>query len=274
VALNPSLSPDERRVALFMAGDLFIFDLQSRTSNRLTIDPAVDFAGIWSPDGSRIAFASNRKGEFDLYQKNATGAGGDELLLQTPHQKIPTDWSQDAQFLLYRRLDAQTSFDIWALSMTDRKPFPVVQTANEERDAVFSPDGRWIAYQSNESGRFEIWVRPFPFPGTDVKEEERWQFSIGGGTQARWGRTGREIFYLALDGTLMSVPVQVQPGGHAIAPGPARPLFPSGLPVAFGGGTALPYYMVSRDGQRFLMSAAAQPPSAIPIKVLVNWQPK
>ena len=187
VVLNPSLSPDERRVALFTGGDIVIFDLRTRISNKLTLDPAVDFASIWSPDGSRIAFASNRKGEFDLYQKDVTGAGGDELLLETPDQKIPTDWSQDGRFLLYRRLDAKTSFDIWAFSMTDRKPFPVVQTPHEERDAVFSPDGRWIGYQSNESGRFEVWVRPFPFPGTEVKEEERWQFSSDGGSQVRWG---------------------------------------------------------------------------------------
>jgi hypothetical protein len=274
VALNPSLSPDERRVALFVGGDIRIFDLRSRTSNRLTLDPANDFAGIWSPDGRQIAFASNRKGEFDLYQKDATGAGGDELLLETPDQKLPTDWSQDGRFLLYRSLDAKTSFDIWALSMTDRKHFPVVRTPHEERDAVFSPDGRWIAYQSNESGRFEVWVRPFPSPGTEVKEEERWQFSSNGGSQVRWGRTGNEVFYLGLDGTLMSVPVEVQPGGRAVAPGRAVPLFPSGFPLAFGGGTALPWYMVSRDGQRFLMSTAPQPTSEIPIKVLVNWKPK
>lgn len=274
VALNPSLSPDERRVAMFMAGDIYIFDLGSGIPNRLTLDPMIDFAGVWSPDGGRIAFASNRKGEFDLYQKDATGAGGDELLLETPGQKIPTDWSLDGKFLLYRSLDAKTSFDIWALSMADRKPFPVVQTPHEERDAVFSPDGRWIAYQSNESGRFEIWVRPFPFPGTEVKGEERWQFSSEGGTRVRWGRTGNEIFFLALDGTLVAVPVEVQPGGRAVAPGRAVPLFSSGAPVAFGGGTALPSYMVSRDRQRFLMSTAPQLASTIPIKVLVNWKPK
>ena len=219
--LNPSLSPDQRRMAYFKDSDIWAFDLAAGTDSRLTLDPLVDFSVVWSPDNTQIAFGSNRSGVFDLYRKNVSGAGGDERLLATPEDKLPTDWSADGGFLLYRSVDPKTSFDIWALSMTDGKPFPIVKTEYEERDAQFSPDGRWIAYQSNESGLFEIWLRPFPFPGAPVKADERKQFSIGGGTQVRWARDSNEIFYTTLDGRLMAVRVRVEPDGRAVSWGPA-----------------------------------------------------
>jgi Tol biopolymer transport system component len=269
--LNPSLSPDQSRMAYFSGNDIWVFNLLTGTNPRLTLDSSLDFAAVWSPDNTRIAFGSNRSGVFNLYQKNVSGAGGDELLLATPEDKLPTDWSADGRFLLYRRLDPKTSFDIWALSITDRKPFPVVKTDHEERDAQFSPDGRWIAYQSNETGRFEIWLRPFPLPGATVKADERWQFSTGGGTQVRWARDSNEIFYTALDGRLMAVRVRVEPDGRAVSPGQTVELTGLGSPLIFGGGTALPLYMVSRDGKRFLMTVAPEPLSTVPISVLLNW---
>jgi Tol biopolymer transport system component len=146
-----------------------------------------------------------------------------------------------------------------------------VKTDHEERDAQFSPDGRWIAYQSNETGRFEIWLRPFPLPGATVKADERWQFSTGGGTQVRWARDSNEIFYTALDGRLMAVRVRVEPDGRAVSPGQTVELTGLGSPLIFGGGTALPLYMVSRDGKRFLMTVAPEPLSTVPISVLLNW---
>jgi Tol biopolymer transport system component len=275
VALNPSLAPGEDRIAMFTGKNIWLLDLRSGLPSRFTLDPAaLDFAGIWSPDGSRIIFCSNRKGAFNLYQKRATGAGGDELLLETSQDKVPTDWSKDGKFVLYRSLDPKTGFDIWALSLADRKAFPVVSTEREERDAQFSPDGKWIAYQSNETGRFEIWLRPFPFPGTDVKADDRWQVSIDGGTQVRWGPDGNELFYVALDGRLMAVPVGVTGGGQAIKAGAPVSLFAPGVPFIFGGGTALPSYMVARDGRRFLMTTTPVPPTSLPITVLLNWRPK
>ena len=162
------------------------------------------------------------------------------MLLASPEQKAPTDWSADGKFLLYRSLDPRTSFDIWALSMADGKPFPVLRTDHEERDAQFSPDGKWIAYQSNESDHSEIWVRPFPLPGAVVKADERWLVSRGGGTAVRWARDGTEIFYTALDGRLMSVPVHAGRDGRSVTLGPPVALFTSPAPLAFSGGTALP----------------------------------
>src|SRR5262249_3002756 len=149
--------------------------------SRFTSDAAVDAQPIWSPDGLRIAFKSNRKGRYELYTKPATGVGTEELLLTSGQDKQALDWSPDGRFLLYQNLDSKTGLDIWALPMSganasptgrshqeldgDGKPFPVVRTNFDEDLAQFSPDGKWIAYQSNESGRYEIYLQPFPGSG-------------------------------------------------------------------------------------------------------------
>jgi serine/threonine protein kinase len=273
IVMNAALSPDGRRVAWFNAGDIWLYDLTSRTPSRFTFDRANDFAAIWSPDARRIVFGSNRSGVFDLYVKDATGAGSDELLLSTPEPKLPTDWSSDGKFVLFRSLNPKTTFDIWALSMADRKPVPIARTPFEERDGQFSPDGKWIAYQSNESGRFEAWVRPFPASGSDVKPDERWQFTTGGATQVRWGHDGKEIFYVAPDGHLMAMPVSVEPGGRAVSHGAPVSLFQVGV-QPYSGGTALPWYVISRDSQRFLTTTFPQSLSNIPIRLLLNWHPQ
>lgn len=250
--------------------DVWLFEFASRTFNRLTFDPAVDLAAVWSPDGKSLAFCSNRKGAFDLYRKAATGAGGEELLLATDQDKAPTDWSPDGEYLLYRSLDPEGSFDVWGLHLRDGKPFPLVKTEHDDRNAQFSPDGRWIAYQSSETGRFEIWVRPFARPGSGAGADDKWQFSLGGGTGVRWSRDGRELFYQALDGQLMAVPVRLDGAGRSVSPGPALALFRWGDPLPFDGGAALPWYSVSRDSRRFLMTSAPLKATTTPITVDLN----
>src|SRR5262249_25337741 len=157
---------------------------------------------------------------------SSTGEGAEELLLASPQLKVATDWSRDGRFLLYRSLDPNLSYDIWALPMSganasptgrghqeiagDRKPFPVVQTNFDERDAQFAPDGKWIAYQSHESGRFEIYVQSFPGPGG----KER--ISTNGGTQVRWSYDGKELFYISADGRLMAVPIRFASSRHTV----------------------------------------------------------
>jgi hypothetical protein len=148
----------------------------------------------------------------------------------------------------------------------DRKPFPVVQTDFEERDAQFSPDGKWIAYQSNESGRFEIYVQPFPGPGG------RTQISTNGGAQVRWRPGGRELFYIALDERLMAVTIRVSSDGKAIDADAPIPLFGTHVGGAVQG-IYRPQYMVSPDGQRFLMSTVSEE-AASPITVILNWKPR
>ena len=167
VALNPALSPDGHRAALFAGqADIYLLDLLSKRLEQFTFDKALDFGAVWSPDGSQLIFSSTRKGQHDLYQKHASGAGGDTLLLESSENKVPTDWSADSKFLIYRNMDVNHNFDIRGLSLADKREFTVLATEHDERDAQLSSDGKWIAYQSNESGRFEVYVvrsaRPAP----------------------------------------------------------------------------------------------------------------
>jgi dipeptidyl aminopeptidase/acylaminoacyl peptidase len=291
--LNPSLSPDARRVALDRTlngnGDIWLLETARGVLSRFTFDAAGDLYPIWSPDGRRIAFHSNRKGVQDLYVKPATGAGSEELLLTTPQIKVPTDWSPDGRFLLFRSLDPNTVYDIWALPLEgDRKPplfgaslsapnsgeprrspgvggpFLVVRTNFDDRDAQFSPDGKWIAYQSNESGRHEIYVQRFPGPGG------KWQMSSNGGAQVRWRPDGKELFYIALDDRLMAIPLRFAPDGQAVEAGAPVPLFVTRVGGAVRG-RYTHQYMVSPDGQRFLMNTVTEQATS-PITVILNWK--
>jgi eukaryotic-like serine/threonine-protein kinase len=269
VTRNPSLSPDGRHVAL-MGGNgppgIWLLPLDRGTLTRFTLDAAlVQLDPVWSPDGSRLVFSSNRTGRSDLYQKPVTAAGKEELLLSTPEAKAASDWSADGRFLLYGTyFDPQMGMDIWALSLDDRKPFEVVRTNFDEKDGQFSPDGKWIAYQSNETGRFEIYVQPFPGPG------RREPISTNGGAQVRWRRDGRELFYIALDGRLMAVPIRFPTEGHVEAGAPV-PLFATRVGGAVRGPDRQ-QYAVSADGQRFLMSTVEM--STSPISVILNWKPQ
>jgi eukaryotic-like serine/threonine-protein kinase len=267
--LDPALSPDSRHVALQRTvngnPDVWLLELERSVLTRFTFDPAVDAYPIWSPDGSRIVFSSPRKAARDLYLKAATGAGNEELLLTTPQAKMATDWSRDGRFLLFGTLAGNA--DIWALPMDgDRKAFPVVQTTFNERLAQFSPDGKWIAYESNESGRYEVYAQAFPTSGG------KWQISTNGGAMARWGRDGKELFYVGLDGRLMSAPTTFSPDGRALQPGTPVALFMTHIGGAVQG-TNRHQYMVSPDGQRFLMNTITEEATS-PITVILNWRPK
>ncbi len=263
-----SLSPDGRRLATNRSvdgnTDVWIVDLARGVPSRITFDPASELQTIWSPDGSRLVLTSNRSGVYDLYSKSATDATPEELLLATPQNKAPNDWSPDGKFLLYRSPALTTGFDLWALPMDgDRKPFPVVQTDFEERDGQFSPDGNWIAYQSNASGRVEIYVQPF-------RGGNREQVSTDGGAQVRWRRDGKELFYIALDGRLMAVPIALNAAARTIAAGVPTALFNTRIGGAIQGVLAH-QYAVASDGQRFLMATISEVRTAA-ITVILNWK--
>ena len=267
----PSLSPDRLRLALNRTlngnTDVWTLDLGRSLLSRFTFDIAADTFPIWSPDGDRIVFNSNRQGVYNLYEKRVTGSGNERLLLATPQNKAPVDWSPDGRFVLYRSPTLTTGFDLWALPMDGTgKPFPVAQTDFDERDGQFSPDGKWVAYQSNESGRSEVVVQPFPGPG------EKLQISTNGGGQVRWRPDGKELFYIALDGRLMAVPIRMGSNGQSIEAAPAVPLFATRV----GGGQQLDrqQYVVSPDGRRFLMNTLAEGDNPSPITVILNWRPK
>ena len=166
---------------------------------------------------------------------------------------------------MYRVVGAKTGFDLWALSLMDGRTFPLVQTEFAEKEAQFSPDGKWFAYQSNESGRFEIYIRPFP----DFDRARYGPMSSNGGIHVRWSRDGKELFYLGLDNTLMAVPIAVASDGQRIEAGTAVPLFRANPNP--GSALYVQPYAVSPDGQRFLVNTIAEVTS--PITVILNWKP-
>jgi dipeptidyl aminopeptidase/acylaminoacyl peptidase len=247
-------------------GDLYIIEMTGEF-HRFTFDPAYDLGAVWSPDRSRIAFSTNRNGRYDLFEKVASGASDELPLLVTPRDKTPCDWSTDGRFLLYSSDDAKTGSNLWALSLGDRKSFPVVQTSADVREGQFSPDGRWVAYVSNETGIDEVYIQRFPGPGGKS------QASINGGVDPRWARDGRELFYVAPDGKLMAVAIHVDADGRAVNAGPRTALFPTrfatGSSVTLGF-NARPQYAVAPDG-RFLMNVTADDNVPSPISIVLNW---
>jgi Tol biopolymer transport system component len=241
--------------------DLWLCDVSGGNSQRFTFDPAVDINPVWSPDGSRIVWASTRDGTPNLYQKAASGAGEETLLLKSDYGKIPTDWSRDGRFIIYRQNESKTKWDVWFLPVTgsgEAKPFPVVRTEASEIAGTLSPDGRWLAYASDVSGRYEVYVQSFPGGGG------KRQVSTDGGSGLCWRRDGRELFYHAGDGKLMAVPVS---SGESLEVGAAVALF------EFRGGTigVNAPYVVTADGQHFLINAVVETEPNAPLTVVVNW---
>jgi eukaryotic-like serine/threonine-protein kinase len=272
--LYPELSPDGKRVALTRTlqnnPDIWLMDVVRGSLTRVTSDPAIDNSVVWSPDGTRLVFASSRRNKaniYNLYIAPANGQGEQKLLLETPNFKIPQDWSWDGRYLVYFEVeDPRTGRDLWVLDMTEKNPKPrvVVDTPFEESLAQFSPDGRWIAYQTNASGRFEIVVQGFPDPSSGAQH-----VSTNGGIAPRWRADGREIYFIAPDGKLMASTVSVT--GSTLETGAPVALFQTRIA---GGGFAnlfRPQYAVSRDG-RFLINQVAEE-AATPITLILNWQP-
>ncbi|MEO7270821.1 MAG: hypothetical protein ABIX28_25740, partial [Vicinamibacterales bacterium] len=269
-ALSPSISPDGKSVAFLrrVDGNTGVWLLETRRGllSRFTDHAAENIFPAWSPDGTRIAFTSTRDGRFDLYQRGTTGVGVDELLLPSAEETFACDWSPDGRLLLYQRRSVETGFDLWALPLGGTaKPFPVSQTPFEEKDGQFSPDGKRIAFQSNRSGRFELYVQSFPGPGTPLR------VSTNGGAQVRWRPDGHELFYIALDGRLMAAPLQTRADGELDVNIPV-PLFATHIGRVITAVGA--QYVVSRDGQRFLMNTVVEDTHQTPIRVIVNWRPR
>ena len=270
VLFNPDLSPDGRMAVFNRTVDnqeVWMAEVARGILRRFTFDPGSDQVPAWSPDGKSITFSSNRKGAYDLYQKPSNGPGSEQLLLETPENKFPMGYSPDGRFLLFRNTSPSTNWDLWALPLGgDRRPFPVVNTPFQEMMGEFSPDGGWIAYQSNESGQYEIYVQPFPEPGARV------QISTAGGSQPRWRRDGKELFYVALDGRLMAARVGLGTGRQLEALSTAEPLFMTRM---VGGPVPSPQkqqYAVSADG-RFLINSRTDEATTSPITLVLNWKP-
>jgi eukaryotic-like serine/threonine-protein kinase len=273
--LSPSMSLDGRYVAETVVRDrrtdVWLLELNRRVFSRLTLtDDRDEVNPIWAPDGRRLVFLS--RGETsaaDLFQKTVTGAGAEEPLLVSEQDKSPSDWSQDGRFLLYEDSEAKSAGrkwgDIWALPMDGHgRPFPVVHTSAQEAHAQFSPDAKWIAFESNESGRNEIYLQRFPGPGP------RTPVSTNGGAQVRWRQDGKELFYVAPEGRLMAVPIQLPPNGESVNIGSPVPLFVMHT-LRTAAESPLPaQYVVDGDGQRFLVMNVV--PENRPITVVLSWK--
>jgi Tol biopolymer transport system component len=258
----PRLSPDRQRVAVSIeegANQIWLYDLRRETLTPWTFEGTFNLMGAWSPDGRRIAFLSNKEGPMNLFWQRADGSGGLERLTASKVTQSPTSWSPDGQALAFVQANPTTGWDIWILQIGDRKAIPFLQTPFNEAAASFSPDGDWLAYVSNESGRYEIYVKPYGGPGG------KWQISTGGSTEPVWNPNGRELFYRQGD-KMMAVDVSTQP---AFSAGKPKVLFEGHYvptPVSF------PNYDVSADGQRFLMLRALNPAQSLTqINVVLNW---
>jgi Tol biopolymer transport system component len=265
--LWPKLSPDGKRLAVVIfsglqgTGDIWIFDLIQGTKTRLTFGPSFfQRLPVWSPDGKTIFFASGLT-ETHIDAKASDGSGSDWVVLKTNGEQVfPTNISPDGHYLLYVRLSSdgsQAPAGLWALPLVSGgKPFPIVQTASNVIASAVSPDGRWLVYQSNESGRLELYVTAFPGGGA------KWQVSADGGLAGSWRKDGKELFFVKQSGDLMAV--EVSTSGNALRFGAPHLLFHA-QPNPNGP------YDVTADGKRFLLNSWARKESAEPATLVLNW---
>jgi Tol biopolymer transport system component/predicted Ser/Thr protein kinase len=259
---NVSLAPDGKSVAVDKTDsgnqntDVWIYELQHNGAKRMTFDPAIDAMPVWSPDASRLAFSSSRQNVFNLYLKAADGAQEEKLIQHVDADEYPNDWSRDGRFILYTR-----GPDLWFLTLPEMKSAPFLKTPSTLKNGHYSPDGKWVAYASNESGKWEVYVTSFP------AAQGKWQVSSGGGEQPRWRGDGKELFYLSSDGKVMAAPVTE---GANFDVGAPVPLFQAN-PRETSATSELQFYDVSRDGQRFLINTEVREAEVKPMTVVLNW---
>jgi eukaryotic-like serine/threonine-protein kinase len=277
--VNPRFSPDGQRVAVGISeqeSQVWLYDLSRGTLTRFTFQGDNNLDPFWTPDGKRIAFTSNKEGQRNIFWQLADGSGGLERLSTSEYIDIPGSWSPDGHLLAFGEVTPSTGYDIWVLRLGDpspgpgqvpsagsgqgRKAEPFLRTPFNEAAPQFSPDGRWLAYVSDESGRNEIYMQPYPGPGG------KWQISTEGGREPLWNRNGRELFYRS-GNKMMSVEISTKPSFSAGTP---KVLFEGQYQSLL---ISTPNYDVSPDGKRFLMLKPVEQVQAAPtqINVVLNW---
>ena len=266
-----SLAPGETRAVVVQYAprssidqDLWLVDLKSARSSRLTSNARLEDRPVWSEDGKRVVFTGTGEAG-SLFQQSIGSEQEARLLLESPQHKIPTSISRDGRFLLYTSVtNGSTRLDVWVLPLTgERKPYPLIQRAFDQDQARLSPDGRWVAYVSNESGRREVLVRPFALVSSNVSEsaEASVMVSKSGGTAPRWRGDGKELFFVTLEGAIASVPVSAEP---ALEVGSLTTLFKApGIAADWD---------VSDDGKRFLIMVPEGPTTSTSFSLILGWQ--
>ncbi|MGH9645685.1 MAG: protein kinase domain-containing protein, partial [Bryobacteraceae bacterium] len=281
------ISPDGKRAAVVRNNtegnntDIWVLDLVNGASNRLTFDPAPDGNPLWSPDGNQIAWQSRRDGGWGIYRKAANGSGNDELLFKGANfgSMNLTDWSRDGRFIVFQATangdGKQTKSDVYALPMgpgtsANRQPIPIIQTPAVELGAYLSPDDRWIAYLSDESGKQELYVQAFSPGAKGGAVSGKWMVSKNGSAgMARWRNDGKELVYISNDGAVMSIDVTMDTAFHA---GPPKLLFALPRSVLALSSTPGAISDATRDLQRFLITVPAQANIKPEFTVVLNWQ--
>jgi eukaryotic-like serine/threonine-protein kinase len=261
---NISLSPNGKAVASDTTDpasqntDVWTYDLENQSAKRLTFDPAIDSTPIWSPDGSRMVFGSNRGVNFDLYLKDTNGAQEEKPISQDGNDRFPTDWSRDGKYILYER-----GADLWFVILPEFRPTQFLKATSTLKGGRFSPDGKWVAYSSNESGRWEVYVTSFP------EAHGKWQVSNAGGVEPKWRSDGKELFYLSPESKMTAVPVKT---GLSFDPGTPAALFQAN-PREMLATSEQFSYEVSQDGQKFLINTHVKT-AITPLSVVLNWSAK
>jgi serine/threonine-protein kinase len=258
---SPRISPDARQLAVSSEGQIWLYDLSRQTLTRFTFEGKLNNRAVWTPDGKRIAFYSDKEGPLNIFWQQADGSGGLERLTTSENTNVPMSFSPDGQVMSFQEADPTTAkTHVWVLRLGDRKAQSFSRIQFNEAAPRFSPDGRWLAYISDESGRYEVYVQPYPGPGG------KWQISTDGGAEPVWNRNGRELFYRSSN-KMMAVDIAAQPNFTA---GNPRMLFQGEYVLATA---PVPNYDVSPDGQRFLMVKSNESAQVAPtqINVVLNW---
>jgi serine/threonine protein kinase len=263
---NVFIAPNGKSVALDKTDmavqnniDVWTYELEGSRVKRLTFGPGLNMVPVWSPDASQFVFTSNQQVNQDLYMKNSDGTQEEKLVVHADADVIPTDWSRDGKYILYTR-----GTDLWFATLPELKSNSLLKAASAIRNGQFSPDGKWVAYASNETGKWEIYVTSFP------NAQGKWEVSTGGGEQPRWRGDGKELFYLSSDRKMMAVPVTT---GAKFDPGTPFALFQA-TPRQPVTNADLFVYDVSREGQRFLINTSVKQAESAPMSIVLNWPAK
>jgi Tol biopolymer transport system component len=265
--MGPRFSPDGQQILYAVPDsvtgmlDLWLYDISRRVSRRITFHPRDDFAGAITPDGTQLIFSSNRLGFPSLFMKPIDGSEEKSLISPGSVPEFAEDISPDGRVLLFRRISAEMQNDIFAMTLSNKTQVPFAATQFNEVQPIFSPTGRWVAYVSNESGRYQVYVARYPAGGARV------QITADGGMQPTWRADEKELFFLAPGGRMMSIPIDTT--GDVVKPGVPVHLFDVSVRPSRDEERE---YDVSRDGKRFIVNTAPPNMRSIPITVVVNWQ--